>query len=48
MAGALGVATLDYLPWCFLNLLAPFLAVTLAAMGLGQARSFPARPPGGN
>lgn len=34
MAGTLGVATLDYLPWSFLNLAVPIIAVFYAWTGL--------------
>jgi Na+:H+ antiporter, NhaC family len=34
MAATLGVATLAYLPWCFLNLVNPFIAVLLGYRGI--------------
>jgi NhaC family Na+:H+ antiporter len=37
-AGILGVATLDYLPYCFFNLACPLVAIVAAAIGFGQAK----------
>lgn len=37
-AGILGVATLDYLPYCFFNLACPLVAIIAAAIGFGQAK----------
>ena len=34
MAGTLGVATFAYLPWCFLNLVNPFVAMLLGFRGI--------------
>ena len=31
----LGVATLDYLPYCFMNWLNPLVAFALTALGIG-------------
>lgn len=38
MAGTLGVATLAYLPWCFLNLLNPIVGMVLGFTGWSIAR----------
>src|SRR5690606_12164234 len=38
MASTLGVATLSYLPWCFLNLLNPLIGMLLGFMGWTIAR----------
>lgn len=38
MAGALGVATLDYLPYTFFNLLSPLISLVLVMLGLTIAR----------
>lgn len=37
-AGILGVATFNYLPYCFFNLACPLVAVSIAALGIGQAK----------
>ena len=34
-AGALGVPTLEYLPYCFLNILNPFVAAIMTYLGIG-------------
>ncbi len=34
-ATALGVATLDYLPYCFLNYINPFVAIIMTFLGIG-------------
>jgi NhaC family Na+:H+ antiporter len=33
MAGTLGVATVQYLPFCFFNIVNPILAATFARLG---------------
>jgi NhaC family Na+:H+ antiporter len=38
MASTLGVATLAYLPWCFLNLLNPIVGIVLGFTGLSITR----------
>ena len=38
MASTLGVATLAYLPWCFLNLLNPIVGITLGFLGISVER----------
>ena len=38
MATTLGVATLAYLPWCFLNLVNPFIAALLGFRGISVER----------
>ena len=35
----LGVATLTYLPYCFFNLLMPFVSITVATIGWGIRRT---------
>ena len=35
VSSVLGVATLDYLPYCFMNYLNPIVALALTALGLG-------------
>ncbi len=35
MSSVLGVATLDYLPYCFTNWLNPFVALAMTWLGLG-------------
>lgn len=34
-AATLGVATLDYVPYAFLNYLNPFVSIAMAALGIG-------------
>jgi NhaC family Na+:H+ antiporter len=38
MATTLGISTLTYLPYCFLNIANPVIAILLAALGIGIAR----------
>ncbi|MBQ9419775.1 MAG: Na+/H+ antiporter NhaC, partial [Synergistaceae bacterium] len=35
VSSVLGVATLDYLPYCFMNWLNPFVALAMTALGIG-------------
>ncbi|WP_279009816.1 Na+/H+ antiporter NhaC [Synergistes jonesii] len=35
-SGALGVPTLTYAPYCFLNIINPFMAILLASLGIGN------------
>jgi NhaC family Na+:H+ antiporter len=37
VSSVLGVATLDYLPYCFMNWLNPIVALAMTAVGLGIA-----------
>ncbi|MEZ5891896.1 MAG: Na+/H+ antiporter NhaC [Parvularculaceae bacterium] len=46
MAGALGVPTLDYLPYAFMNLLNPTLAILYAIFGIALIRKKEAAPEG--
>lgn len=42
MSSTLGVATLAYLPWCFLNLINPLIGILLGATGWTIAKADPA------
>ena len=46
MAATLGVATLEYLPFAFLNLVNPVIAVLFGYLGVKVARLAPADRPG--
>ena len=38
MSGALGVPTVEYLPYCVLNIVNPLVSITLAFLGLFQLK----------
>ena len=44
MAGTLGIATLDYLPYCFLNLINPLISFAYSFIGFQVKRIDPAEP----
>ena len=46
MAGTLGIATLEYLPYCFLNLINPLLSFAYSFVGFQVKRLDPVEPAG--